>query len=85
MTHCISATVAARSIRMAGRAMLTTEPSMNAMLEPRRVATSTQGLSASAQPGVLGAARITPSSQGARPKPIIDCLVSQSSEPQPGA
>jgi hypothetical protein len=44
---------------------------MNAMLEPRMAAANTQGFARSAQPGVAAAARITPSSHGARPRLII--------------
>src|SRR6185503_7523273 len=57
---------------MAGSATLTTEPSMNTMLEPRMVAASTHGLARSAQVGVpRAAAWITPSSHGFRATPII--------------
>src|SRR3984893_6064690 len=66
---------------MAGRATVTTEPSMKAMLEPRMVAANTHGWARSAQPGVsAAAARMTPSSQGARPKLIIGCLVARLSK-----
>jgi hypothetical protein len=44
---------------------------MKAMLEPRMVAANTHGRARAAQPGVSAAARITPSSQGARPKLIM--------------
>src|SRR6202023_3074701 len=60
---------------MAGRATVTTEPSMKAMLEPRMVAAKTHGRARSAQPDASAAAWITPSSQGARPKLIIGGLV----------
>ncbi|MFP5405979.1 MAG: hypothetical protein ACLGHY_06450 [Gammaproteobacteria bacterium] len=52
---------------MAGSATFTTDPSMNAMLEPRMLTASTQGRARAAQPGVPDAPRTTPSSQGARP------------------
>jgi hypothetical protein len=48
---------------------------MKAMLEPRIVAANTHGRARSAQPDVSATARMTPSSQGARPKLIIGCLV----------
>jgi hypothetical protein len=54
---------------------VTTDPSMKVMLEPRMVAAKTHGRARSAQPDVSAAARMTPSSQGARPKLIIGCLV----------
>src|ERR1700724_1294679 len=66
---------------MAGRATVTTEPSMKAMLEPRMVAAKTHGRARSAQPDVSAAARMTPSSQGARPKLIIGCLVPRLPKP----
>jgi hypothetical protein len=50
------------------------------MLEPRMVAANTHGWARSAQPGVSAAARMTPSSQGARPKLIIGCLVARLSK-----
>jgi hypothetical protein len=56
---------------LAGSATLTTEPSMNAMLEPRMVAASTHGLSRCAQPGIGGAPRMTPSSHGRRSNVVI--------------
>ncbi len=49
---------------MTGRATLTTEPSIKAMLDPRIVATSTHTPTCGAQGRVSGAERITPSSQG---------------------
>ena len=49
---------------MAGRATLITDASMDAMLEPRTVAASTQRLACEAQPGVSGAPRMTPVSHG---------------------
>src|ERR1700732_3508594 len=66
---------------MAGRATVTTELSMKAMLEPRMVAAKTHGRARSAQPDVSAAARMTPSSQGARPKLIIGCLVPRLPKP----
>src|ERR1700731_4963165 len=60
---------------MAGRATVTTEPSMKAMLEPRMVAANTHGRARSAQPDVAAAAWRMASSQGARPKLIIGGLV----------
>src|ERR1700731_35005 len=49
---------------MTGRATLTTEPSIKAMLDPRIVATSTQTPTCGAQGAASGAERITPASQG---------------------
>src|SRR5437764_45411 len=49
---------------MTGKATLTTEPSIKAMLDPRMVATSTQTPTRGAQGVASGAERITPSSQG---------------------
>src|ERR1700704_4934409 len=46
MTHCASAKRAPNSFCSAGSATLTTVPSMNAMLEARMVAASTQGAAA---------------------------------------
>src|ERR1700730_12421591 len=66
---------------MAGRATVTTEPSMKAMLEPRMVTANTHGRARSAQPDVSTAPWMTPSSQGARPKLIIDCLVPRLPKP----
>jgi hypothetical protein len=63
---------------MRGSATLTAEPSMKAMLEPRMVAANTQGFARSTQPGVAVAARITPSSHGARPEMIIGYMAIQS-------
>src|SRR2546421_1274365 len=62
--HCTSLAVAPRSRWMTGRATLTTEPSIKAMLDPRMVATSTQTPTGGAQGVASGAERITPSSQG---------------------
>jgi hypothetical protein len=50
---------------------------MKAMLEPRMVAANTQGRARSAQPDVSAAAWTMASSQGARPKLIIGCLVAR--------
>jgi hypothetical protein len=55
---------------------------MKAMLEPRMVAANTHGWARSAQPDVSAAARMMPSSQGARPKLIIGCLVARLSKPR---
>src|SRR5262245_10825916 len=63
-THWTSATVAPRSRCSAGRATLTTVPSMKARLEPRTVVASTHGRAASAHGGEGRAARTTPSSHG---------------------
>src|SRR5437899_3291387 len=49
---------------MTGRATLTTEPSIKAMLDPRMVATSTQTPTCGVQGRAWGAERMTPSSQG---------------------
>src|SRR5215469_3771712 len=49
---------------MTGRATLTTEPSIKAMLDARMVATSTHTPTWGAQGVTWGAERITPSSQG---------------------
>jgi hypothetical protein len=50
---------------------------MKAMLEPRMVAANTHGRARSAQPDVSAAAWTMASSQGARPKLIIGCLVAR--------
>src|SRR5438093_5103468 len=63
-THWTSATVAPSSRCSAGRATLTTVPSMKARLEPSTVVASTHGRAASAQGGEERAARTTPSSHG---------------------
>src|SRR5215468_2028981 len=55
---------ASRPCWIAGRATLTTDASMEAMLEPRTVVATTQRLACEAQPGVSGAPRITPLSHG---------------------
>src|SRR5712691_11857077 len=63
-THCTSTTVALRLACSAGKARLTTLPSMKAMLDPRIVAARIQG-AASEEHGVrAGEDRITPSSHG---------------------
>src|SRR5215468_643790 len=64
--HCISPTVASSPRWIAGSATLMMEPSRNATLEPRIVTASTQRLAYAAQPGVSGAPRRTPASQGGR-------------------
>src|SRR3954452_8495138 len=57
---------------MVGRAIFTTEPSINAMLDPRIVATSVRRLRFSDRlAGKAGVARMTPASQGGRVKPTI--------------
>src|SRR5436190_608690 len=63
-THWTSATVAPSSRCSAGRATLTTVPSMKARLEPSTVVASTHGRAASAHGGEGRAARTTPSSHG---------------------
>src|ERR671930_1500705 len=64
MTHWTSTTVAPSSCCSAGRATVTTVPSMKARLEPGTVVASTQGRAASAHGGEGRAARTTPSSHG---------------------
>src|SRR4030081_2483100 len=57
---------------MVGRAMFTTDPSMNAMLDPRIVAASVRRLRFSDRPeGKTGVAPMIPASQGGRVKPTI--------------
>src|SRR5262245_26163621 len=62
--HCISPTVASRPCWIAGSATLITDASMNATLEPRIVPASTQRLACDTHPGVSGAPRNTPVSDG---------------------
>ena len=64
MTHCTSMIVAFRFACSAGNATFTTVPSMNAMLEARIVATSTQRALDFGHGAVAGRDRITFSSQG---------------------
>src|SRR6266513_5495973 len=66
MTHCTSTIVAFRFICSAGNATFTTVPSMNAMLEARVVAASTQGPEDFEQGAVAASDRIMLSSQGSR-------------------
>lgn len=63
---------------MTGRATLTTEPSIKAMLDARMVATSTQTPTRGAQGVASGAERITPSSQGDFTKVAMCCALSRS-------
>jgi hypothetical protein len=57
---------------MAGKAIFTTEPSINAMLDPRIVAASVICLRRRDNAaGAAGVARMIPASQGGRVKPII--------------
>src|SRR5687768_6279323 len=65
-THCTSATVAPSCAWRAGSATFTAVPSMNAMLEPRMVAASTQGSAAPRHGDPALPERATPSSQGVR-------------------
>src|SRR5580765_1347774 len=62
-THCTWLTVACNEDCRAGRATLTTVPSINAMLEPRMVAASTHGPLVG-RGELHQPARIAPSSQG---------------------
>src|SRR5207248_10910696 len=65
-THCTSVTVALSALCNAGNATLTTVPSMKAMLEPRIVATSTQGPTALSHGDTGPPERMEPSAQGSR-------------------
>src|ERR1700731_1987393 len=57
---------------MAGNAIFTTEPSINAMLDPRIVAARVRGLYfCDNATGKVGVARMTPVSHGGRVKPTI--------------
>ena len=69
MTHCTSTIVAFRFFCNAGSATFTTVPSMNAMLEARVVAASTQRPEDFEQGAVAGCDRIMLSSQGSRMNP----------------
>src|SRR5260370_42497942 len=69
--HCTSVAVAFSSLWMTGKATLTTEPSMKAMLDPRMVATRTHTPTRGALGAASGAERMTPSSQGAFTKVAI--------------
>src|SRR4051812_42355419 len=64
MTHWTSMTVAFRLACSAGKATLTTVPSMNAMLEPRIVAARIQGPEVLGQGAAALPDRMTPSSHG---------------------
>src|SRR2546423_9358648 len=75
-THCTSVVVAFRSTCSTGSATLATEPSIKAMLDPRIVAISTQRSRFGEQGAASGAARITPSSQGAFTKFAISFSLS---------
>ena len=66
MTHCTSTIVAFRFACSAGNATFTTVPSMNAMLEARVVAASTQRPARFEQGAAAGSERITLSSHGSR-------------------
>src|SRR6476620_8102231 len=55
-------------------ATLTAVPSTKAMLEPKIAVTRTQGPSSGGAPGVAGAPRRTPSSQGGRAAVAIGAL-----------
>src|SRR5213596_1797915 len=66
MTHCTSTIVAFRFACRAGNATFTTVPSMNAMLEARVVAASTQRPARFEQGAAAGRERITLSSHGSR-------------------
>src|SRR4029450_2424380 len=66
MTHCTSTIVAFRLVCSAGNATFTTVPSMNAMLEARVVATSTQRPATFEQGALAGRDRIMLSSHGSR-------------------
>src|SRR5580658_9412714 len=64
MTHCIPASVVARSISILGRATLTTDSSTNAMVEPSTAAARTQPRSRLAQSEPSGVERMARSSHG---------------------
>src|SRR6266487_2619413 len=64
ITHCTSADVALNAFCSAGRATFTTEPSINAILDPRIVATSTHIPTFLVAGRESGPDRITPSSHG---------------------
>src|SRR5438477_2971250 len=71
MTHCTSTMVAFRFACSAGNATFTTVLSINAMLEARVVATSTQRPARFEQGAAVGAERITLWSHGSRMNPSI--------------
>src|SRR6266481_3403814 len=66
MTHCTSTAVALRFVCNAGSATFTTVPSMNAMLDARMVAVSTQRPRDFSHGAIAAPARTTFSSQGSR-------------------
>src|SRR5271170_1627659 len=63
-THCIAASVVARSDSILGRATLTTDSSTNAMVEPSTAAARTQPRCGLAQSEPTGVERMTRSSHG---------------------
>src|SRR5262245_1874763 len=83
--HCAPRTEVFRLPCIAGSATLTTEPSMNAMLEPRIVAARIQGFARSLHPALpRDGARITPSSHAVRARPIMSVpLESYGAEAEP--
>src|SRR6185503_6184938 len=73
--HCEPRTDVFRSACRSGRATLATEPSMNAMLDPRIVAARAQRFADCAQPEVAGTeARMTPSSHAVRVRLSMGCV-----------
>src|SRR5215472_11116948 len=64
MSHCTTITEVARSVSIAGKATLTIDSSMLAMLEARIVASSTQGLALAAQSCTARVDWMVPSSHG---------------------
>src|SRR5262245_54447090 len=74
ITHCASNTDALNSRCSAGIAMLTTVPSMKAMLEARMVAARIHGAAARAHGAACGTARTAASSQGSLVKLVRGSL-----------
>jgi hypothetical protein len=64
MIHWITTTVVARSVSIAGKATLTIDSSMYAMLDARTVAVSTQGFALAAQIESARAAAMAPWAHG---------------------
>ncbi len=86
ITHCVPAAPAARSRWIAGNATFTTDPSMNARLEPSTVAASVRVRAAAAQgTGAAGAFWRTPRSHGPRETTITgSALAGRAGRAKPG-
>jgi hypothetical protein len=70
--HCVAAASAYSECWIVGRATFTTEPSMNAMLDPMMVAANVSRLRLGGRAASkAGDAWITAASQGGRENPII--------------